>query len=161
LLNLFVLFSARLFDRVLVELPELLTPDLLVLEELPPVAFEEEVEPEFALLVELLLLVVGVLGVAGGVWHWKVKPLSTTTFPGASPVPVPTVPVGTCTRMSFPVQFHANAGKLNSASAMNKRENRLLLFMLFSENVIEQSEPTVSKQGEEYSERCQSQLLLS
>jgi hypothetical protein len=120
-----------------VELPELLTPDVDIA--LPPVAFEEEVEPEFALLDELLLLVVALGGgvVEGGVWHWNVKPLSTTTFPGASPVPVPTVPVGTCTRMSFPVQFHANAGKLNSASAMNKRENRLLLFMLFSQNVIE------------------------
>jgi hypothetical protein len=60
-------------------------------EAFPPVALL------FAALVAVLVLleVVGVVDVVGNVSHSKVSPLSTTTWPEPSPVPLPTVPVGT------------------------------------------------------------------
>jgi hypothetical protein len=105
-------------------------------EAFPPVALL------FAALVAVLVLleVVGVVDVVGGRVlvvgiggsHSKVSPLSTTTLPGASPVPVPRVPVGTWTRILFPVQFQPNAGEQQA----NAKIHTLILF-IFPSRVIE------------------------
>jgi hypothetical protein len=91
------LFKARLFvfANVLVIGPTEALPPVAVLVALPPVA--EELLVEFAALLEAevaLLVLVGVV-VVGKVSHSNVSPLSTTTWPEPSPVPLPTVPVGT------------------------------------------------------------------
>jgi hypothetical protein len=83
---------------VLVIGPTEALPPVAVLVALPPVA--EEFDAEFAALLEAevaLLVLVGVVGVVvvGKVSHSNVSPLSTTTWPEPSPVPLPTVPVGT------------------------------------------------------------------
>jgi hypothetical protein len=95
---------------VFVLLPLLLTPDFDVA--LPPVAVE--LAPDVLVLDDELVGLEGSVGVVGGASHSNVRPLSTTTLPGASPVPVPLVPVGTCTRMLLPVQFHANDKPLHA-----------------------------------------------
>jgi len=67
---------------------------------LPPEALAELLEPDVAFAPDVLLLVlVAVLGVVAGAVgsasQMNVSPLSTTTWPEPSPVPLPTVPVGT------------------------------------------------------------------
>jgi hypothetical protein len=126
------------FANVLVIGPTEALPPVAVLVALPPVA--EELLVEFAALLEAevaLLVLVGVVG--GGVLvvgiggsHSKVSPLSTTTLPGASPGPVPRVPVGTWTRILFPVQFQPNADEQQA----NAKIHTVILF-IFPSQVIE------------------------
>ena len=67
---------------------------LLMLLADPPVAVALAFPP-VALLLEVLVALGGLVVAVGNTSQMKVRPLSTTTCPEPSPVPLPTVPVGT------------------------------------------------------------------
>jgi hypothetical protein len=112
---------------VLLELPELLMLDFEL--ELPPVA---DALPPVAVALLVAKVLDGDVVVLGGISHSKVKPCTVTTLPGASPVPVPLVPAGTCTRMSLPVQFHArDIPQLANISTATARILRIVSPLVF------------------------------
>ena len=92
-----LLFVFELLPLLLTPDEELELPPVAVLDALPPVALLVLFDAEVALFVFVFTAPGGALVAVGNVSQMKVRPLSTTTCPGPSPVPLPNVPLGTWT----------------------------------------------------------------